>query len=112
MSELLKDAVLLTHDNFTTLYMPEAERETYGTTKGEDALRDKVVGLFFSASWCPPCQHFVPLLKEVYEELRRRNDAFEIVFVSMDRNQEEMMNYYKDKHSSWLAVKYANPVKE
>jgi nucleoredoxin len=30
---------------------------------GLDALRGKVVAFYFSAHWCPPCQHFTPLLR-------------------------------------------------
>lgn len=112
MSELLKDAVLLTKEHFTTLYMPAKERENYGTVKGETALQDKVVGLFFSASWCPPCQHFVPLLHEVYEELRRRESPCEVVFISIDKNKDDMMKYFKEKHGNWLALKYDDPIKE
>ncbi|KAL8562322.1 hypothetical protein ACOMHN_037278 [Nucella lapillus] len=112
MAELLKETRLLTKEHFTTQYIPESERENYGTKTGQDALQDKVVGFFFSASWCPPCQHFVPALKEVYDELVQREEAFEIVFVSMDRNREEMMDYYKDKHGKWLALKYGDPMKE
>ncbi|XP_076462942.1 nucleoredoxin-like protein 2 [Babylonia areolata] len=112
MAELLKESRLLTKDHFTTLYMPEAERENYGTKTGEDALQDKVVGLFFSASWCPPCQHFVPALRDVYDELVQREEPFEVVFVSMDKSKEEMLDYYREKQGKWLALKYGDPMKE
>ena len=112
MADILKEAVLLTKEHFTTLYIPEAERENYGTVKGEEALQGKVVGLFFSASWCPPCQHFVPVLREVYDELLSRDNAFEIIFVSMDKNEDDMMEYYKERHSTWLALKSGDPMKE
>lgn len=111
MAEMLEEAVLLTKEHFTTLYMPEAERENYGTVKGGEALQDKVVALFFSASWCPPCQHFVPVLREVYDELTSRENSLEIIFVSMDKSKDEMMEYYREKHGKWLAVKYGDPLK-
>jgi len=25
-----------------------------------------VIGLYFSADWCPPCRHFTPLLTNLY----------------------------------------------
>ena len=34
----------------------------------EEALKGKkIVCFYFSASWCPPCRMFTPILKEFYE---------------------------------------------
>eukprot|EP00887_Chlorella_sp_A99_P005766 scaffold1.g5766.t1 len=44
-------------------------------------------GLYFSASWCPPCRGFTPQLVRVYEKLRAEGKNFEVVFVSSDRNE-------------------------
>ncbi|ETN82480.1 hypothetical protein NECAME_07925 [Necator americanus] len=36
-----------------------------------DYLKGKMVGLYFSASWCPPCRTFTPKLKTpLYVEIR------------------------------------------
>ena len=46
-----------------------------------DALKGKYVGVYFSASWCPPCKRFTPKLVEAYtNHLKGKN--LEIVFVS------------------------------
>ena len=59
------------------------------------------VGLYFSASWCPPCQTFLPLLKQVHSEARSRNIKFEIIFVSADTDHSAMMDYFEKYHGSW-----------
>lgn len=112
MCEILKEELFLTKQHFTSLYLPAEQRENYGTVTGETALEGKIVGLFFSAAWCPPCLHFLPLLRDVYDQLKVRDSPFEIVFFSLDKNKEEMMEYYKEKHGNWLAAKYDDPLKE
>ncbi len=52
-----------------------------GQVSARDALQGKYVGVYFSASWCPPCQRFTPMLIKAYSDsLKGKN--FEIVFVS------------------------------
>jgi len=60
--------------------------------------------LYFSASWCPPCQRFTPLLTEFYKTAKKTSlsNEFEIVFVSSDRNNEEFEEYYGKM--PWLAI--------
>jgi nucleoredoxin len=36
----------------------------------KDALNKHVVGLYFSAHWCPPCRGFTPNLVAKYNELK------------------------------------------
>ena len=65
-----------------------------------------VVGYYFSASWCPPCQTFTPRLASVYQKVNERNPgSFEVVFVSWDRNQVEFEEYYREK-MAWLALPF------
>nr|KAG5700119.1 hypothetical protein BaRGS_029869 [Batillaria attramentaria] len=48
----------------------------------------------------------------MYDELKGRENPFEIVFISMDKTKEEMMEYYKETHGDWLALKYDDPLKD
>lgn len=75
---------------------------------GTDALKGKMVGLYFSASWCPPCQKFTPILADFYEEVLEQDVAFEIVFVSSDKSKESMKEYMNSSHGNWLAVPFGN----
>ncbi|CAA0818255.1 Probable nucleoredoxin 1 [Striga hermonthica] len=50
-----------------------------------DNLKGKTVGLYFSASWCGPCQRFTPNLVEAYNELKQV-DKFEVIFIFADQD--------------------------
>ena len=49
----------------------------------------KYIALFFSASWCPPCQTFVRLLKEFYAEVNIESKLCEVVYVSLDKRESD-----------------------
>ncbi|KAL9246503.1 hypothetical protein vseg_020029 [Gypsophila vaccaria] len=68
-------------------------------------LKGKIVGLYFSASWCPPCRRFTPKLIETYNELSSKGD-FEVVFVSADRDEDSFNDYFAKM--PWLAVPFAD----
>ena len=37
-----------------------------------EALAGKVVGIYFSGDWCPPCRGFTPILVQAYDNVSRR----------------------------------------
>ncbi|KAM9306354.1 nucleoredoxin-like protein 2 [Pholidichthys leucotaenia] len=85
----------------------------------DEALRNKVVGIYFSAGWCSPCRDFTPILCDFYTELVEERDPpaqFEIVFVSSDKSTDDFIEYYHDMHGDWLALpwtdEYKNVLKE
>jgi len=45
-------------------------------------LEGKIVGLYFSASWCPPCVAFSP---ELNAFAAKHGDDFVVVLVTLDR---------------------------
>jgi len=55
----------------------------------------KVLALYFSASWCPPCHAFTPKLVETAEALRAAGTPLELVFVSSDKNTAEFAKYFE-----------------
>jgi len=58
------------------------------------AMKGKsMVLLYFSASWCPPCRAFTPLLTEFYEKCCKPNGV-EIVFISSDRDIQSFNEYF------------------
>ena len=64
-------------------------------------LHNKIVCLYFSASWCPPCRGFTPELIKFYNKYHRSKN-FEIVFISRDKTNSEYLKYYKKM--PWLSV--------
>eukprot|EP00252_Welwitschia_mirabilis_P001358 TRINITY_DN1123_c0_g1_i1.p1 TRINITY_DN1123_c0_g1~~TRINITY_DN1123_c0_g1_i1.p1 ORF type:complete len:579 (+),score=110.09 TRINITY_DN1123_c0_g1_i1:346-2082(+) len=67
-------------------------------------LAGKTVALYFSAHWCPPCQNFTPKLVKVYNELKEKGEAFEILFISFDENEKAFKEYYSTM--PWLALPF------
>ena len=83
--------------------------------KGEkvdvSALNGKIVGLYFSAHWCPPCRSFTPLLVKFRDDMVKQGKNFEVVFISSDKNETAMQGYMKDTKMQWLAVPFDSPRK-
>lgn len=69
-------------------------------------LASKVVFLYFSAHWCPPCRQFTPMLKQFYSKMKGSGHNIEIVFISNDKSEQEMMSYFQNDHGDYLAVKF------
>ena len=69
------------------------------------SLKGKVIGLYFSAHWCPPCKQFTPLLAAKYRDIIKTGKPFEIVFVSSDRSQGEADAYFKEM--PWKALPFS-----
>jgi nucleoredoxin len=83
----------------TTLNKPD------GTTVATaDVLKKPVLGLYFSAHWCPPCRGFTPVLSEKYTKLKEAGKDFDLVFVSSDRDQAAFDEYHKEM--SFLALPF------
>ena len=70
---------------------PNGLLDAEGDKAAWDALAGKpVIGIYFSASWCPPCRMFTPKLL-AYREANKAD--FEVVFVSSDRDVDAQFKY-------------------
>ena len=73
-----------------------------------DALAGKTIGIYFSAHWCPPCRAFTPQLVKFHNEMTRKGNPFEIVFVSSDRDKAAMFEYMEEMEMPWLALPFGD----
>lgn len=65
----------------------------------------KVIGLYFSAHWCPPCRGFTPKLADFYKKFRDANgEKLEIVFISSDRDENQFQRYFDEM--PWHAIPF------
>jgi thiol-disulfide isomerase/thioredoxin len=76
-------------------------------------LAGKMVAIYFSAHWCPPCRQFTPVLGNVYNALKAagKTDKFEVVFCSADHSEEEFQSYFKSM-APWSAIDYDDDERE
>lgn len=68
---------------------------------------NKIVGLYFSASWSPYCQAFTTILIDFYSEINLQEKQFEIVLITRDQNKEDFENYFSKM--PWLAIPFEDP---
>ena len=78
--------------------------EEIGIEKLKEA---QLVGLYFSSRNCPPSKKFSDLLLEFYQEINCDAYHFEIVWMSVDSEEEE----YKKTMTKipWLSLPYNDP---
>ena len=77
-----------------------------GIPQPPEAIKGKIVGLYFSAGWCPPCRRFSPELAQFQEQ---NSDEFVVCFVSSDRSEADMLSFVKGK--SFLRVPFGSPTR-
>eukprot|EP00929_Paragymnodinium_shiwhaense_P007739 TRINITY_DN111651_c0_g1_i1.p2 TRINITY_DN111651_c0_g1~~TRINITY_DN111651_c0_g1_i1.p2 ORF type:complete len:199 (-),score=42.35 TRINITY_DN111651_c0_g1_i1:305-901(-) len=67
-----------------------------------------LVGVYFSASWCPPCKAFTRILCDAHKSIRESlgERAFQIVLIPMDKEQ-AAWNVYSSS-MPWLSVPIEN----
>lgn len=76
-----------------------------GKTVSSKVLKDKIVGIYFSAQWCPPCRNFTPALVEFRDKNAK---DFEVVFVSSDRSLEDQLKYMEKYGMKWYALPHGS----
>lgn len=78
------------------------EELSFGLIKG----KGKVIAIYFSAHWCPPCRAFTPKLAGFYKNVKKgvNQNNFEIIFVSSDKSEDKFDEYLGDM--PWYAMPY------
>ena len=86
-------------DDFSTNLLLAKDR----VNLGNDA---KVVCVYFSAHWCPPCRNFTPKLAEFYKNCNKELKQLDIIFVTSDRDKKSFEEYYETM--PWHAIEFGN----
>jgi nucleoredoxin len=56
-----------------------------------------VLGLYFSAHWCPPCRGFTPTLASWYKDKKpSAKPPMDLVFISSDKTKDEFDSYHRE----------------
>jgi nucleoredoxin len=87
--------------NLVTLKDKKAEPLPKGALTGK-----KIIALYYSAHWCPPCRAFTPELVKEYAALAAKYPDFQLVFVSSDRDAAAMTEYMNWADMKWPALAY------
>lgn len=77
------------------------------TSKGKISTRSsitKVFGIYFTASWCPPCKAFDQILKNCYKSVNEKEKQFEIIMSSSDEDKDEFDEHLKEL--PWASIPF------
>eukprot|EP00049_Salpingoeca_infusionum_P018459 m.357337 g.357337 ORF g.357337 m.357337 type:complete len:186 (-) comp17798_c0_seq1:226-783(-) len=84
-------------------------------TESLSLLKGKVIGLYFSAHWCPPCRAFTPELAKWYNKFKAdspHREKFELVFCSFDKTRAEFDEYRSEMPFPALSFNLKDLIKE
>ena len=63
--------------------------------------------LYFAAGWCPDCRRFSPALVSAYDHQPAGSKRFEVLLLSKDRSEAELLKYMQTEKMNWPALAYA-----
>ncbi|EOA25589.1 hypothetical protein CARUB_v10018937mg, partial [Capsella rubella] len=93
---------LLVSDDLNYVLGKDGDKVLVYDLVGKDVL------LYFSAQWSFRCRAFTQILVEVYKHINK-DQAFELIFISSDRDQEAFEEYYSQM--PWLALPFGDSKK-
>ena len=91
------ETVAVIGDRFVRKKLTEKDKENsrnFEECKSDEMNDVSIVGLYFSAYWCPPCKCFTPILREFYNEINLNEKRFEVVYVPSDHSIDQYKDHY------------------
>ncbi len=78
--------------------LPDFILDSRAQTVPSSTIEGCVVGLYFSAGWCPPCRVFTPILAAWYLKFKKAHPQNKLYFVFISSDEDEAQ--FKLYHSS------------
>jgi len=78
-----------------------------GNVDGSSLKTAKLIGIYFSAHWCPPCRGFTPVLADFYNNVNKNGHVFEVIFSSCDQDDKSFQEYLGTM--PWIALPLNDP---
>ncbi|MBI5874920.1 MAG: TlpA family protein disulfide reductase [Deltaproteobacteria bacterium] len=66
--------------------------------------KGKVVFVNFWATWCKPCEEEMPSMQKMYEALKKQYQNFELLAVSIDSKEPDVVEAFAKKHEVTFPV--------
>ena len=76
-------------------FLPENYILKDGFINKSKVFEAPLIGLFFSALWCPPCNGFNSILIDFYKKVNADKKILEIIFCSVDEDISDYNQYLK-----------------
>lgn len=73
-----------------------------------EVFHHRLIALYFSASWSPPCKQLTPILQEGYEAIRAAHGklSFEVILVPRDRVEQDWNKYFNKM--PWVSIPFGH----
>ncbi|XP_060669059.1 probable nucleoredoxin 1 [Ziziphus jujuba] len=81
-----------------------------GAKEPVSELVGKNILLYFSAHWLDSCRKFLPKLIKTYHDIKAKDSAFEVIFISSDRDQPSFDEFFSSM--PWLALPFSDERKK
>ena len=88
-------------------YIPDQLLTKNGKVDKSKVFEAPLIGLYFTALWCPPCVGFYPIILDFYNKANNDKLNIEIIFCSLDEDENDFNQFYKN--SPFFAIEYSDP---
>ena len=90
--------------------LPQELKSKQGIAALSEVTEYPLIGIYFSAHWCPPCNRFTPILIDFYKKANEEKKEIEIIFASFDRDTKSFDEYYGSM--PWISIPFENEMRE
>jgi thiol-disulfide isomerase/thioredoxin len=104
--------VSLAKDSANPVIAPHArdlvalQGDQFAPFKSTEFLKARYTILYFSAGWCIDCRRFSPSLVRAYDAQQQGAPRFEVLLLTMDRTENDMLQYMRHAKMKWPALAF------